>query len=169
MAFLSWKSRKKKSKFQVGQKNFKSTFSTPTPFPVTGNAQIFLRIFNNPLLSKTFFHAQISKMPYVLMSHVFEDPRSWQMDGRVISTHKGSWSSRYTCKKASGQGVRTHPPMVLLAMVRERNINQLAFYQVLKSYQEDPPLLRANAYIYSFRVLFLSLMVRKYFMMGCGP
>ena len=41
--------------------------------------------------------------------------------------------------------------MVLLAMVRERNINQLAFYQVLKSYQEDPLLLRAKAYIYSFR------------------
>ncbi|RVW76745.1 hypothetical protein CK203_047550 [Vitis vinifera] len=38
---------------------------------------------------------------------------------------------RYTCKKASGQGVRTHPPMVLLAMVRERDINQLAFYQAL--------------------------------------
>ena len=66
MVFLSWKSRKKKkkSKFQVGQENFKSTSSTPTPFPVTGNAQIFLRIFNTPLLSKTFFHAQISKMPY---------------------------------------------------------------------------------------------------------
>ena len=61
MAFLSWKSRKKKSKFQVGQKNFKSTSSTPTPFPVTGNAQIFLRIFNNPLLSKTFFHVTFSK------------------------------------------------------------------------------------------------------------
>ncbi|RVW49472.1 hypothetical protein CK203_111152 [Vitis vinifera] len=35
-----------------------------------------------------------------------------------------------TMRDASGQGVRTHPPMVLLAMVRERNINQLAFYQV---------------------------------------
>ena len=41
--------------------------------------------------------------------------------------------------------------MVLLAMVRERGINQLAFYQVLRSYQEDPLLLRAKAYIYSFR------------------
>ena len=41
--------------------------------------------------------------------------------------------------------------MVLLAMVRERGINQLAFYQVLRSYQGDPLLLRAKAYIYSFR------------------
>ena len=41
---------------------------------------------------------------------------------------KGSWFSGRSCKKASGQGVRTHPPMVLLAMVRKRNINQLAFY-----------------------------------------
>ena len=48
------------------------------------------------------------------------DPRSCQMDGCATSTNIGSWFSRYTCKKASGQGVRTHPPMVLLAMVRER-------------------------------------------------
>ena len=41
--------------------------------------------------------------------------------------------------------------MVLLAMVRERNINQLTFYQVLKSYQQDPSLLRMKAYIYSFK------------------
>ncbi|RVX12485.1 putative ribonuclease H protein [Vitis vinifera] len=40
-----------------------------------------------------------------------------------------SHCSRHTYKKASEQGVRTHPPMVLLAMVRERDINQLAFYQ----------------------------------------
>ena len=165
MAFLSWKSRKKKSKFQVGQKNFKSTFSTPTPFPVTGNAQIFLRIFNNPLLSKTFFHAQISKMPYVLMSHVFEDPRSWQMDGRVISTHKGSWSSRYTCKKASGQGVRTHPPMVLLAMVRER-YKTVGLLLGIKRLPGDPLLLRVKTYIYiASGVLLLSLMMRRYFML----
>ena len=57
----------------------------------------------------------------LLLPRVCGDPHSSQMDGRVISTHKGSWSSRHSCKKASGQGVRTHPPMVLLAMVRERN------------------------------------------------
>ena len=44
-----------------------------------------------------------------------------------------------------------HPPMVLLAMVRERDINQLAFYQVLGGYQGDSFLLRVKAYIYSFR------------------
>ena len=31
-------------------------------------------------------------------------------------------------QKTSGQGVRTHPPMVLLAIVREGDIDQLAFY-----------------------------------------
>ncbi|RVW59123.1 hypothetical protein CK203_105525 [Vitis vinifera] len=32
--------------------------------------------------------------------------------------------------RVSGQGVRTHPPMVLSAMVRKIEINQLAFYQI---------------------------------------
>ena len=41
--------------------------------------------------------------------------------------------------------------MVLLAMVRERDINQLAFYQILGGYQWDPFLVRVKAYIYSFR------------------
>ena len=40
--------------------------------------------------------------------------------------------------------------MVLLAMVRERDINQLAFYQVLGGYQRSHSL-RVKAYIYSFR------------------
>ena len=41
--------------------------------------------------------------------------------------------------------------MVLLVMVRERDINQLAFYQISGGYQGDPFSLRAKAYIYSFR------------------
>ena len=49
------------------------------------------------------------------------DPRSRQMDGCATSTNIGSGLSRYTYKKASGQGVRMHPPMVLLAIVRERD------------------------------------------------
>ena len=65
---------------------------------------------------------------HVLMPRAPGVPRSCQMDGYAISTHKGSWFSRYTCKKASGQGVRMHPPMVSLAMVREGDINQVAFY-----------------------------------------
>ena len=58
---------------------------------------------------------------------------------------------RLFLQNASGQGVRTHRPMVLLVKVIERDINQLTFYQVLKSYQGDPSLLRMKAYIYSFR------------------
>ena len=77
---------------------------------------------------------------------------------QVVDRWMDAWSQHikvldpvvYTCKKASGQGVRTHPPMVLLAMVKERGISQLAFYQVLRSYQGDPLLLRAKAYISSF-------------------
>ena len=45
-----------------------------------------------------------------------------------FSTHKGFLIQRLHLQKASGQVVRTHPPMVLLAMVKERYINQLAFY-----------------------------------------
>ncbi|RVW20332.1 2-alkenal reductase (NADP(+)-dependent) [Vitis vinifera] len=42
--------------------------------------------------------------------------RSCQMDGCVTSTKRFLIQSLYL-QKASGQGVRTHPPMVLLAMV----------------------------------------------------
>ena len=100
----------------------------------------------------------------MLIPRVFDDPRSCQMDGHVISTHKGSWSSRYTCKKASGQGVRTHPPIVLLAMVRERDINQLAFYQVLGDYPGIPFFFVWRLIYTASGVLFLSLMTRRYFM-----
>ena len=85
------------------------------------------------------------------------------MDGRMISTHKGSWSSRYTCKKASGQGVRTHPPMVLLAMDRERYKSVCLFSGIKKL--PGASFLRVKAYIYTASgVLFLSLMARRYFM-----
>ena len=91
-------------------------------------------------------------------------PRSSQMDGDTISTHKGSWFSRYTCKKASEQGIRTHPPMVLLAIVRERDINQLAFYQVLRGYSVIPFFFVRRCIYTASGVLFLSLMARRYFM-----
>ena len=74
------------------------------------------------------------------------------MDGHaILNTQRVLDSAVVPAKKASGQGVRTHPPMVLLVMIRERNINQLAFYQVLGGYQGDSFLLRVKAYIYSFR------------------
>ena len=85
----------------------------------------------------------------LLIPRVFDDPRSCQMDGRVISTHKGSWSSRYTCKKASGQGVWTHPPMILLAMVRER-YKSVDLLLDIRRLPGDPLLLRMKTYIYSF-------------------
>ena len=50
-------------------------------------------------------------------------------------------------QKTSGQGVRTHPPMVLLAMVREGDIDQLAFYWVSGGYLP----LRVKVYIYGAR------------------
>ena len=46
---------------------------------------------------------------------------------------------------ASGQGVRTHPQMILLAM--EREINQLVFYQVQQAYLP----LCVKVHIYSTR------------------
>ena len=55
-------------------------------------------------------------------------PRSCQMDGCAISTNIGSLIQSLYLQKTSGQGVRTHPPMVLLAMVREGDISQLAFF-----------------------------------------
>ena len=85
------------------------------------------------------------------------------MDGRVISTHKGSWSSRYTCKKASGQGVRTHPPMVLLAMVRER-YKSVGLLLGIRRLLGDPFLFVWSLIYTVSGVLFLSLMARRYFM-----
>ncbi|RVW85138.1 hypothetical protein CK203_032944 [Vitis vinifera] len=73
-----------------------------------------------------------------------------------FSTHKGFLIQWSYLQKASGQGVRTHPPMVLLAMVRKRNINQLAFTR----YQEvtrRSPLLRAKAYIYSSGTIYIRM------------
>ena len=75
-------------------------------------------------------------------------PDGWTRDSQHT---RGSWFSGCICKKASGQGVRTHPPMILLAMVRERYLKQLVFYWVSRGYQGDPFLLRVKAYIYSFR------------------
>ena len=45
-------------------------------------------------------------------------PNGWALD---FNTQGVLDSAVYTCKKASGQGVQTHPPMVLSAMVRERD------------------------------------------------
>ena len=91
----------------------------------------------------------------MLIPRVFDDPRSCQMDGRVISTHKGSWSSHHSCKKASGQGVRTHPPMVLLAMVRER-YKSVGLLLGLKRLPGDLPSSCEGIYIYTASgVLFL--------------
>ena len=53
-----------------------------------------------------------------------------------------------------------HPPMDLLAMVRKGNINQLAFFLGLRRL---PSSSCEGLYIVS-GVLFLSLMVRRYFM-----
>ena len=41
--------------------------------------------------------------------------------------------------------------MVLLAMVRKRYINQLAFFRYQEVTRRSPSLLRVKAYIYSFR------------------
>ena len=56
----------------------------------------------------------------------------------------------YTCKKASEQSVRTHPPMILLAMVRDiyKSVGLLLGIRRLPG---DPFLLCVKAYIYSFR------------------
>ena len=57
---------------------------------------------------------------------------------------------RLYLQKASGQGVQTHPPMVLLAMVRER-YKSVGLLLGIKRLPGDPLLLRVKAYIYSFR------------------
>ena len=67
-----------------------------------------------------------------------DDPRNCQMD------------ARFQPRQSSGsvvpaKGVRTHPPMVLSAMVRE--IKQLTFYQVSQAYL--PPCVKVH--IYSIR------------------
>ena len=64
-------------------------------------------------------------------------------------------------QKASGQGVRMHPPMILLVMVREGDINQLAF---LLGLRRLPSSSCEGLYIMP-GVLFLSLMVGRYFML----
>ena len=72
------------------------------------------------------------------------------MDTR-FSTHKGFLIQRSYLQEGIRTGCPDAPSDGFVSHMIERNINQLAFYQVLKSYQEDPFLLRAKAYIYSFR------------------
>ena len=56
----------------------------------------------------------------MLRPYVPDDPRSCQMDGcAVLNQYRFLIQSVYL-QKTSGQGVRTHHPMVLSAMVRER-------------------------------------------------
>ena len=64
-------------------------------------------------------------------------------------------------KRASGQGVRTHPPMVLLAMVRERDKSVGLFLGLRRL----PSSSCEGLYIVP-GVLFLSLMVGRYFMLS---
>ena len=75
------------------------------------------------------------------------------MDTR-FSTHKGFLIQWLYLQKASGQGVRTHPPMVLLAMVREEDIwGSWLFtrYQEVTQRGRARVLLRVKTYIYSFK------------------
>ena len=87
-------------------------------------------------------------------------PNGWTRD---LNQYRFLIQSIYL-QKASGQGVRTHPPMVLLAIVRERDINQLAFYQVLRGYSGIPFFFVRRCIYTASGVLFLSLMARRYFM-----
>ena len=62
------------------------------------------RRFNKRTIwSLRVFHALASKhgwrISVMLMPHVPGVPRCCQMDGCVTSTFKGSWFSRYTCKR----------------------------------------------------------------------
>ena len=50
-----------------------------------------LELYKNFLIINLMLVLLIPRAPVV--------PRSCQMDGHAISTHKGSWFSRYTCKR----------------------------------------------------------------------
>ena len=64
-------------------------------------------------------------------------------------------------KRAFGQGVWTHPPMVLLAMIRERDKS----VDLLLGIGGLPSSSCESLYIVP-GVLFLSVMVRRYFMLS---
>ena len=146
-------------------KGLVSRFTTHTIVPLTPNFlswfEIFLETENFPMPS----NPKCCHLAYPVV-HV---AARW-MDTR-FSTHKGFLIQRLYLQKASGQGVRTHTPMVLLAMVREEDIwGSWPFtrYQEVtqRDRQRERLLLRVETYIYTaLRVLFLSLMVRRYFML----
>ena len=73
-------------------------------------------------------------------------PDGWIRD---LNTQRFLIQSLYL-QKAFGQGVWTHPPMVLLVMVREI-YKSVGLLLGIKRVPGDPSLLRAKAYIYSCR------------------
>ena len=78
---------------------------------------------------------------WVLRPRIPGDPRSCQMDGRMISTNIDSLFNR-SCKKSpdrvSGHTLRW------FCQPRFREINQLAFYQIYQAYL--PPCMKVHIY-----------------------
>ncbi|RVW99881.1 hypothetical protein CK203_029128 [Vitis vinifera] len=98
------------------------------------------------------------------------------MDGHVILNTQGVLDSAIVPAKGIRTGCPTHPPMVLLAMVRER-YKSVGLLLGIKRLPGDPLLLRVKAYIYSFRgtvplingeeIFYVVMMTIG--VMGCGP
>ena len=80
---------------------------------------------------------------------VFHVVSEW-MDTRYINLQRFLIQSLYL-QKTSEQGVRTHPPMVLLAMVREGDIKSVGLLLGIRRLPGDPLPLHMKVYIYSFR------------------
>ncbi|RVW13458.1 hypothetical protein CK203_096609 [Vitis vinifera] len=85
----------------------------------------------------------------LLSPRVSDGPRCCYMDGHVILNTQGFLIQWLHLQKASGQGVRTHPPMVLLAMV------------YISSFRGTVPLINGEEI---FSVVMMTIGV-----VGCGP
>ena len=83
---------------------------------------ILFSIFNvlKLLLSDLFSIPIVQKMLLLLRPRVPDDPRGCQMDGCAILNQYRFLIQSFYLQKTPGQGVRTHPPMVLSAMIRKR-------------------------------------------------
>ena len=80
----------------------------------------------------------------LLMPRVPSAPRSCQMDECATSTQNRFLIQSLYLQKTSGQGVRMHPPMILLAMVKRGRYESVG---LLLGIWRLPSFLREGLYI----------------------
>ena len=102
----------------------------------------------------------------MLSPRVSGGPRCYYMDGYVILNTQGVLDSTVVPAKGIRTGCPDAPSDGFVSHGEKEIYKSVGLFLGIKRLPGDPFLLRAKAYIYTASgVLFLSLMVRRYFML----